>query len=167
METVSSGPSIAEGHAAFKRIKFKLATDTAVAWSLGILAEFFFWLPVVAGAGVAFLGTVGSERLGLSQGSLEPWMGGMSAASASIAVFARQARLRQKANAWFDFVILTRTLILKTQVGILSLTDLVGTYSKERMKLQSRLQREDSLQEENNTTPHAREPDAPSASGDD
>lgn len=129
------------------RVRKELWRHTVVSRVLGATAELLFWIPVLAAGCVAFLGAVGSERLGLPRGYLEPWIAGISAASASIAVVGRQARLQQKATAFFDFVAFTKNIIMKAETGLLSARDFVETYTSERMKLQTRLKAEDSARD--------------------
>ena len=138
----------------------QLRNDHRIAVSLGFATEVLFWLPVIGGMVVAGLGAVGSKRLGYQDGAIEPWLAAISAASATIAVVSKQARLRSKTNSWFEFVVEFKPKLLRARAGYLKAVDLLDWYEKARPGLQSNLRSEDEAIEETDARTAAGKPPA-------
>jgi hypothetical protein len=119
------------------------AKRTAV--QLGLLTQVVYVGSLTFGGIATALGLLGSKRLGVPDGTLEPWISLCAAISTGGAFLLRSARLRTRTAIWFDFTSFLETLLFRLNFRLPApptfeaIAAVSEAFEIERMKVQQRM----------------------------
>ncbi len=133
------------------------AKRTAV--QLGVFTEVLYWASVAFGGIGTALGLLGSKRLGVPDGTIEPWISLCAAASTGGFLVLKQAGLRAKTAIWFDFTSYIDTLLFRLQFRLPfpptldAVASVAEAFEKARMDVQKRMSDVDGAAESKKPVP--------------
>jgi hypothetical protein len=112
---------------------------------LGYLTESISWGSFAIGGIGTVLGLIGSKRLDIPDGNLEPIIGICAGIAGGGAFLLKRARLKTKTAIWFDFSSFLDTLLsrlrfrLPVPLTIDAVAQVAEAFEIERMKVQGRM----------------------------